>query len=78
MSGCVVVCSASALTKEKDQCMYICMYVCMSCNKNQKKRVAFFIIQRKKNEKNRTKTKRKTKRRDKKKRNSSFQVKLFL
>ena len=27
MDGCVVVCSASALTKEKDQCMYICMYV---------------------------------------------------
>ena len=45
MDGCVVVCSASAsaLTKEKDQCMYICMYVCMSCNKNQKKKESHFL-----------------------------------
>ena len=45
MSGCVVVCSASALTKEKDQCMYVCHVI-----RTKKKSRIFYHTKKKKKE----------------------------
>ena len=76
MSGCVVVCSASALTKEKTNvCTYVCMYVCHVIRTKKKKSRILSYKERKRKEKNKNEKKNEKKRR--KKRNSSFQVKLF-